>query len=163
MKVAHGTIGILGGASKALGLLPKVSDALGGLPKVTTVITAPLDFGAGTANDISNGKDPGEAVLGNAIRQGLVVGSGAAGEFLGALGGGTIGSAIPGAGTVAGAGVGGTLGWSGGQALANQLLPDGATIGHGVIQLLKNPPTRRLFPSFSGMLRRMKGLALLVS
>jgi hypothetical protein len=118
VNIAHGVIGAAGK------LLPGDHAALNGLPKVTTAITAPLDFGAGTGRDIGNGANPAEAVLGNGIREGLVLGAGAAGDVIPFVGG-------PAASWV-----------------ANHYLPDGAAIGHGVIQVLKNPPDPKIFPVF---------------
>lgn len=141
VRAAHGAIGVLGGAGKMAGLLPGGSGALDGLPNVTNAITAPLDFGAGTAKDIGNGANAGEAVLGNGLREGLVQATGLAS---GGLAGLAAGAFTDGAGAPFAA----RAGQAGGQALARWLLPDGAAIGHGLVQVLRNPPDPKIFPVF---------------
>jgi hypothetical protein len=124
VKAVHGAIGASLGLANKLGMLSGDTSALGNLKYVTRAITAPLGFAAGTAKDIGNGADPGEAVLGNGVREGLVMGAT------------VLGDAVPGVGWATGP----AAGW-----LANRYLPDGAAIGHFVIQNASEQPDFSIF------------------
>lgn len=88
-----------------------------GLKTLNTIYSVPLSAAEGVARaatDLRNGAPLGETLLGNGIRTGLVIGAGA----------------IP----VVGPGTG----W-----LANTYLPDGAVMGHRLIQELSDPEQSR--------------------
>ena len=88
-----------------------------GLKTLNTIYSVPLSAAEGVARaatDLRNGAPLGETLLGNGIRTGLVIGA----------------RAIP----VVGPGTG----W-----LANRYLPDGAVMGHHLIQELSDPEQSR--------------------
>jgi len=96
-----------------------------GLDGLTKVYTYPLTAVEGVAHgfsDAQKGAPAGEAILGNGVRTGLVMGATA------------LGDAIPFAGPVGGAAF---------NYAANKCLPDGATIGHGLVKQWSDPDVQR--------------------
>lgn len=117
-KVARLTRAAATGAHTAASLLAPASDPMvKGLNTLNTIYSVPLSAAEGVARgatDLHNGAPLGETVLGNGLRTGLVIGA----------------SRIP----MVGPGVS----W-----LANKYLPDGAAMGHGLIQEWSDPEQSR--------------------
>ena len=117
-KVARLTRAAATGAHTAASLLAPASDPMvKGLKTLNTIYSVPLSAAEGVARgatDLHNGAPLGETVLGNGLRTGLVIGA----------------SRIP--------MVGPGAAW-----LANKYLPDGAAMGHGIIQELSDPEQSR--------------------
>lgn len=103
--------------------LAKDAPMLKGLEGLAKAYTYPLTAAEGVAHGISDvhkGAPAGEAILGNVVRTGLVMGATALGDI-----------AVP----IVGAAVA--------NAAADRYLPDGATIGHGIIKQWSGPDVQR--------------------
>jgi hypothetical protein len=122
-KVARLTRGMVTGAHAAASGVSRLAGVaasdpmVAGLKTLNTIYSVPLSAAEGTARgatDLRNGAPLGETILGNGLRTGLVIGA----------------SRIP----VVGPGA---------AFLANKYLPDGAAMGHGIIQGLSDPEQSR--------------------
>jgi len=109
-------VGRLAGAAETAPLME-------GLKGLTKAYAYPLTAAEGIAHGVGDmGKGPaGEVVLGNAVRTGLVMGATALGE---ALGGPFLGAPMA-------------------NYAADKYLPDGATIGHGLVKSWSDPDVQR--------------------
>ena len=97
----------------------KDAPMLKGLEGLTKVYTYPLTAAEGVAHgfsDVHKGAPVGRPIMGNAARTGLVMGATALGDFIVPIAGGAAANY-----------------------LANKYLPDGASMGHGIIGALGDP------------------------